>query len=440
METTSNKLSDRLKDMLLTGSTNVANDNNTSRPLIQVIDDKKDVEKKMTNDTESDDELPPDIFPSVANTTDSTTSTTDSTTNTKTDPARLLYDKVQQSKTLTEQMLADAKIAKKEHQEEQSKKEQQRAKKSNFGMKKGFLNSKSSSGSKSKKDGTKTESNTVSEQKKVEKVICILIVLYHMWFRVSWVLYLIHSIILLKKELIYELDSDGNKVQPKATTSDNNIKQNTDKNNPLHLPEVQSAMTSHLQTNSEQWATPDLLDSITQNHPKLAQGMQNPQYMAALSSMQTNPKETLERLKQTSPEIVDWLMELCGVMGEHFVKLGENGGNTKERKVASNSEGSNGSGLPSLPSQKIREIGPLEKKALEKHQKESKDSHQPPKEDEDVSAILGDEELHSILLDPKMQEVMRECSKGNKLNYYMSHPEYGAKLRRLVQAKLMQVA
>ena len=199
METTSNKLNDRLKDMLLeTGSTNVAKDS-ISRPLIQVIDDKKDVEKKMTND-ESDDELPPDIFPTT-NTPASTTGTTDSTTNTTTDPARQLYEKVQQSKTLTEQMLADAKIAKREHQEEQAKKEQQRAKKSSFGMKKGFLNSNSSSG-KSKKGDNKTKKsdkvaeksnfgmkkgflnsksssgkkggnkkkNTVAEQKKVEKV------------------------------------------------------------------------------------------------------------------------------------------------------------------------------------------------------------------------------------------------------------------------------
>ena len=217
--------------------------------------------------------------------------------------------------------------------------------------------------------------------------------------------------------------------------SDDNIKHTIDKNNPLHLTEVQSAMLSHLQANSEQLATPALLDRITQNHPKLAQGMQNPQFMSALQSMQSNPKETLERLKQTNPEMVDMLMEFCGVIGEHFTKMGEN--SSKDEKVKSSS---NGSGLPPLPSQKIREIGPLEKKALEKHQKESKDSHRPPKEDEEVSAILGDEELHSILLDPKMQEVMSECSKGNKLSYYMSHPEIGPKLQRLVQAKLMQVA
>ena len=227
------------------------------------------------------------------------------------------------------------------------------------------------------------------------------------------------------------MDSDGNIVPPTAT-SGNNIKHNTDKGNPLHLSEVQSAILSHMQTNSEQWATPELLDSITQNHPKLAQGLQNPQFLTALQSMQSNPKETLERLKQTSPEIVDMLMEFCGVLGEHFTKLGENSNKDKTT--------SKGSGLPPLPSQKIREIGPLEKKALEKHQKESKQRQQSLNEDEEVAAILGDEELHSILLDPKMQEVMSECSKGNKLNYYMSHPEIGPKLQRLVQAKLMQVA
>jgi len=128
-----------------------------------------------------------------------------------------------------------------------------------------------------------------------------------------------------KKDLIYELDNEGNMVPTSKPTSysnnNNNKPSSNDKTNPLHLPEVHSAMLSHLQTNSDQLATPDLLDTITQNHPKLARGMNDPRYMAALQCMQTNPKETLERLKETSPDIVDWLMEFCGVMGEHFIKL-----------------------------------------------------------------------------------------------------------------------
>ena len=82
-----------------------------------------------------------------------------------------------------------------------------------------------------------------------------------------------------------------------SNNNNNNKPSSNDKNNPLHLPEVQSAMLSHLQTNSDQWATPGSLDTITQNYPKLARGMNDPQYMAALQCMQTNPKETLERLR-----------------------------------------------------------------------------------------------------------------------------------------------
>jgi len=91
----------------------------------------------------------------------------------------------------------------------------------------------------------------------------------------------------VQKDLIYELDSDGNMIPSSSSTNDNN--KPTTNTTPLHLPEVQSAMLSHLQSNSDQWATPDLFDTITQNHPRLAQRMAVD--MAALQGMQTNPKE-----------------------------------------------------------------------------------------------------------------------------------------------------
>ena len=242
--------------------------------------------------------------------------------------------------------------------------------------------------------------------------------------------------------------------QPTSFSNNNNNNRpssSNDKNNPLHLPEVQSAMLSRLQTNSDQWATPDLLDTITQNHPKLARGMNDPRYMAALQCMQTNPKETLERLKETSPEIVDWLMEFCGVMGEHFIKLGGE---------ESSSEGSKDAPVPPgiIGAEKIREMGPLEKKALEKHQQEKENNKQTKQQNDDegghrsattkpdeildsqVSSILANDELRSILLDPRMQQIMQECSTGSKLRYYMSHEEYGPKLRKLMEAGLIQVA
>ena len=225
-------------------------------------------------------------------------------------------------------------------------------------------------------------------------------------------------------------------------------KKNSD---PLRLPEVQAAMSSRLQSNASEWATPDLLDSISKRHPNLASGISNPRYMHALREMQANPKQTLDRLKSSDPEIFAWLTEFCGVMGEHFCKLGER--QTNEQKTAVTEEG------------KVREMGPLEEKALRKHQKDRRTcaegaaewrpaeacAAQPcnqPSEgnnetDEEVASILGNEELRALLLDPTVQRIMEELSSssgGAKLWYYMSHAEHGPKLRKLIEAGLLRLA
>ncbi len=201
-------------------------------------------------------------------------------------------------------------------------------------------------------------------------------------------------------------------------------------------------MLSHLQSNSAQWATPDLLDTITKSHPKLARGMQDPRYTAALQNMQTRPKETMESLKKSSPEIVEWLLEFCGVMGEHFLRIGEE----RDGKKGGSSEEGKGYGV------KVREMGPLEKKALERQQQMQsakdegsapayQDAANPSNEmNSRVSSILANEELRSMLMDPVMQSIMEECSAGNKLRYYMGHEEFGPKLRRLMEAGLIKVA
>lgn len=233
-------------------------------------------------------------------------------------------------------------------------------------------------------------------------------------------------------------------AQPSPSSNGRNLGSGS----PLYLPEVQSAMLEHLQSNSSEWATPDLLDSITQYHPKLARGMSDPRYMAALQGMRTNPKETLERLKKTSPDVVDWLMEFCGVMGEHFVKLGEGRGGGRTEKRGGREKVPDAAG----GDEKIREIGPLEKRALDMHQKQKSNygkrlnegrpnmASETSELDDQVSSILSNDELRSILLDPQMQRIMEECSTGNKLRYYMSHEEYGPKLRTLMGAGLIQLA
>lgn len=259
---------------------------------------------------------------------------------------------------------------------------------------------------------------------------------------------------------------------PSASTNSNT---NNNNNNPLHLPEVQTAMLSHLQNTSSQWANSDLLDTISNKHPNLLRGMNNPRYMAALQSLQSNPKETLEKLKSEgndNDDIVDWLREFCGVIGEHFVNLGAK--EEEKKKKENSTSGSNTAKEVSKDTKNeavVREMGPLEKKAMKKHLEEKKQrktkkqtqhqqgqqgpnttttsSQNNPNEkemDNQVASILANDELRSILLDPQMQQIMEECTAisggttSSKIRYYMSHETYGPKLRKLMEVGLIRFA
>jgi len=488
----SDKLSDRLKGMLLETT---AAPPSSSRPLIEVVSSQaeesdlgissknsgSDTKKQITplvskskieshddeeddDDDDEDDGPPPISFHSADTETPGSSSVSNEIPSTS---EAHHHNSTNDDKnndnlpSLAEQMLADATEAKQKQQSKKTQKEQRQAKKSTFGMKKGFLNSSSSNKKKAGKrqgNGSRVSGNSKldSEEKKGDDA----------------------GQKQNESHLIYELDNDGNmipsssdKTQPSPSVATNN----TENNNPLQLPEVQSAMLSHLQSNSSQWATPDLLDSLPKNHPKLAQGMNNPRYMKALQDMQTNPKETLERLKKSDPKIVEWLMEFCGVMGEHFCKLGEGQENGKKKGGGSQAP----TDSATADDEKVREMGPLEKKALRKHKKmqqttkqkdaapkrtqkerQSYDSstftdrpnNQQPRQgehypssndgmDDQVASILANEELRSILLDPKMQQIMEECGGGgSKFRYYMSHKEHGPKLRKLMEAGLIRLA
>ena len=267
-----------------------------------------------------------------------------------------------------------------------------------------------------------------------------------------------------QNNLIYELDGDGNMVPlPPTLPTANNPSKSTSSTNPLLLPQVQQAMSAHLQSTTHEWATTDLLESISRNHPKLAAGLNNPKYTAALQSMQTHPKETMEKLKKEQhSDILEFIQEFCGVMGEHFVQLGESKENKKEKEKHTKQQKyscleQNG-GMNNDESAKIKEMGPLEEKAMREHRDQknkantnetkSKESNKHGGIDDDqVAAILSNDELRLILMDPKMQHVMEECTQtssggghGRGLRYYMSHEEYGPKLRKLMDAGLLRMA
>lgn len=171
--------------------------------------------------------------------------------------------------------------------------------------------------------------------------------------------------------------------------------------------------------------------------------------------MKTHPQETMEKLKNDEPEILHWLMEFLGVMGDHFVTLGAEEENTEENEGSGreNNTQRKMTTKTKAESKMIREIGPLEEKAMRAHKARSTfDSQMLHEEkttddddDDEVAKILSNEALRSALLDPKMQQVMEELAHesgvgAGMLQYYMNHDGFGPKLRLLMEAGLLKMA
>ena len=136
-------------------------------------------------------------------------------------------------------------------------------------------------------------------------------------------------------------------------------------------------------------------------------------------------------------------MEFCGVLGEHFAKLGkEQGGQEGGKQKGTKCRGCKGEGDGSVGGKGF-ESAPAAKRAGERQQPQNSTMADATNEmDSQVASILGDEELRSILLDPNVQRIMEECTQhgGAKLRYYLGHEEYGPKLRRLMDAGLLRLA
>ena len=170
--------------------------------------------------------------------------------------------------------------------------------------------------------------------------------------------------------------------------------------------------------------------------------------------MKTHPQETMEKLKNDEPEILHWLMEFLGVMGDHFVTLGAGEENTEENEDSGKENNTKRKMMTKTKaeSKMIREIGPLEEKAM-KARKEARSTfgsqmlheEKTTDDDDEVAKILSNEALRSALLDPKMQQVMEELAHesgvgAGKLQYYMKHDDFGPKLRMLMEAGLLKMA
>jgi len=328
----------------------------------------------------------------------------------------------EEGRSLMEEMMKEASIAKKIKVRQQQKLEQSNIKSSSFGMKKGFLSGSTKKMTKKNSSPKSTSRNNITKKYSTKTNIGNDTVENN---RVG------------DKDDVFESDcrdnigplpksKRGNEIEtirPKSSIS--SIEGD---NSTLRFQEVQDAManTFSKQLAQGQWATPDLMERITKN-PRLMAGMMNPKFTVALEALQKNPKKALHQF-QNHPEIMNFLREFCDVMGNHFTLLGEE--EEGKEKI----------------DEKNVEIGPLAKKALKKERilkaegKQACDKELNQKEQKKLDAVMADQDLTSLLMDPNMQRVMQECFMPGNMQKYMQHPDYGPKLRKMIQAGLLQIA
>jgi len=175
-----------------------------------------------------------------------------------------------------------------------------------------------------------------------------------------------------------------------------------------------------------EWVTPDLIKEMAKR-PVLAKGMSNPRYQAALQELQKDPKNGAKKF-DSDPELKRFLTEFCEVMGSHMIKLA---GDEDAPKPST----------PALPTEKEKkEMGPLCSRIAEDcaHGK-GPEPCKTPKEQAEVDAVLKNEELRELLMNPKTQELMQRCSDPRAFQEAMRHPENRAIIGKLERAGLVQL-
>ena len=248
---------------------------------------------------------------------------------------------------------------------------------------------------------------------------------------------------------IFELDSEGNMVKSSGAAKEqiptirpqNGSSGTRNESDRLRLQEVQDAMknsslggmfggngggAANLLTDDA-----ELMQKIASN-PRLAAGMSNPKFAAAMEAMQRDPVAAMERFRD-HPEIGDFLREYCGVLGDHFTELGKKQEKEAARAKTKAKKGEGAGG----------DMGPLAEAALRRDQeRKARGEAEAPMsqgEEEMMQKIVADPEMAQILMDPAMQIIMQECAMPGRMHAYMNHPEYGPKLRKLMQVGLLKV-
>ena len=114
-------------------------------------------------------------------------------------------------------------------------------------------------------------------------------------------------------------------------------------------------------------------------------------------------------------------------MGSHFVKLG--GGKAEPPST------------PALPTDEEKQkMGPLAAEVVEAAARgEGPEPAKTPAEQSEVDKIVSNEELRTLLMDPKTQELMQRCSDPREFQLAMRLPENRAIIKKLSDAGLVKM-
>ena len=85
------------------------------------------------------------------------------------------------------------------------------------------------------------------------------------------------------------------------------------------------------------------------------------------------------------------------------------------------------------------EMGPMAQDALRRHRTGDLPAPATSDEQKQVDAVLQDEELRGILMDPGTQHLLRSCSDPSALQKAMRDPQTRAKFEKLAKAGLIRI-
>ena len=152
----------------------------------------------------------------------------------------------------------------------------------------------------------------------------------------------------------------------------------------------------------------------------------------ALKMMQKDPKRAMAML-ESEPWLKAAFVELMGQMGGHFSALGEQQEQQKQQAAQQAARQAAPEAVPEA------EMGPMAQDALRRHRTGDLPAPATSDEQKQVDAVLQDEELRGILMDPGTQHLLRSCSDPSALQKAMRDPQTRAKFEKLAKAGLIRI-